>query len=70
MEKSEANALLGTTSNASAVEVEDAYRKRAGEVRKRFEAERDLSLRRQYRREFDALQEARDSLLSKLDAAS
>jgi serine/threonine protein kinase len=64
MEKIAARALLGIAGDASPSEVEEAYRKRASEVRERFKAARRSSMRTQCQREFDALEEARDSLLA------
>src|SRR5271166_1861416 len=66
MEKTEASAILGIAIEASASEVEEAYDKRMGEVRKRFDAARGMSVRAQCKREFAAIKEARDSLLTEL----
>jgi outer membrane protein OmpA-like peptidoglycan-associated protein len=63
MEKAEARVILGIVMEASASEVEQAYRRRVGELRRRFEASRNRSLRAQYRREFAVIGEARQSLL-------
>jgi outer membrane protein OmpA-like peptidoglycan-associated protein len=67
MEKTEACAILRIPTEASRSEVEAAFRKRMREVRARFDAARGMSLRMQYQREFAALRDAQDSLLSELE---
>ena len=66
MEKTEACAILRVPIEASRSEVETAFRKRMREVRARFEAARGMSLRAQYQREFAAIRDAQDCLLSEL----
>src|ERR1700739_2195781 len=67
MEKTEACAILRIPTAASRSEVEAAFRQRMREVRARFDAARGMSLRMQYQREFAALRDAQDSLLSELE---
>jgi hypothetical protein len=56
--------VLGITIDASSSEVEETYEKRMGELRKRFDAERGMSMRAQCEREFAAIRVARDSSLA------
>jgi hypothetical protein len=69
MEKVDARALLGITAGASETEIEAAYRQSVSGVRKRFETARGRDARARCKREFAALEEARDSLLSELENA-
>jgi serine/threonine protein kinase len=64
MEKTEACAILRVPIEVSRIEVETAFRKRMREVRARFEAARGMSLRAQCQREFAAIRDAQDCLLS------
>ena len=64
MEKTEACTILRVPIEASRSEVETTFGKRMREVRARFEAARGLSLRAQYQREFVAIRDAQDCLLS------
>jgi serine/threonine protein kinase len=66
MENTEACAILRVPIEASRSEVETAFRKRMREVRARFDAARGMSLRAQYQREFAAIRDAQDCLLSEL----
>src|SRR5271167_4053952 len=61
MEKLEALTLLRVGEEASPAEIEEAYRKRLREVRKRFDAARERKDKRaqeECEREFDALKKA------------
>jgi hypothetical protein len=69
MERINALDLLKISESASAADVEEAFRKRIREVRKRFDAARERknrSTREQCEREFDAIKEARRTLLTEL----
>ena len=64
MEEVDARAVLGVSAEAPVSEIEAAYRKRVGELRKSFEAARDRRTRMQLERDFAELEEARDTLLT------
>src|SRR4029077_5790609 len=66
MEKTEACTILRVPIEASRSEVETAFHTRTREVRARFDAARGMSLRAQYQREFAAICDAQDCLLSEL----
>jgi serine/threonine protein kinase len=63
MEKAEARTILRLGAEASASEVQEAYRKRIDEIRERLAAP-GQGMRAQYERELAAIGEARDCLLA------
>jgi serine/threonine protein kinase len=65
MEEVDARAILAVGIEASVPDIEAAYRERVSEVRKRFEKAIDRRARAQLEREFEALEDALNSLLSK-----
>ena len=67
VEETDARAVLGVTANLSEMEIEAAYRRRASEVRKRFDDARDNATRTKCRRERAAIEEARHTLLRVLE---
>ena len=70
MEKTEAYAILAISIESSRSEVESAFQNRTREVRARFLAARGMSMRAQYQREFVAIRDARDCLLTEFDESS
>ena len=64
MEEVDARAVLGVSAETPLSEIEAAYRKRVGELRKSFEAARDRRTRMQLERDFAELEEAHDTLLT------
>jgi hypothetical protein len=70
MQKFDARTLLRISAAASPTDIEEAYRTRMREVRKRFETARERknrSAREQCEREFAALKEARSTLLNETE---
>jgi hypothetical protein len=67
VEENDARAVLGVAANPTEIEIEAAYRRRADEVRKRFDAAKENSTRMKCRRERAAIEEARTTLLRTLE---